>query len=75
MPIYEYKCKKCGAEFEALVRNNQTPECPECKTTDVDKRMSATASGAATKHDTPCGGDCGGARAHTCGCGGACHCH
>ena len=30
MPIYEYVCAKCRQEFEALVRGEEKPECPEC---------------------------------------------
>lgn len=33
MPLYEYKCKKCGNIFEKvfpLERYNERPDCPEC---------------------------------------------
>jgi putative FmdB family regulatory protein len=30
MPIYEYRCPKCSAEFEELVFGDDIPECPEC---------------------------------------------
>lgn len=30
MPIYEYKCPECSAEFEELVFGNETPSCPQC---------------------------------------------
>ncbi|MBQ3453290.1 MAG: zinc ribbon domain-containing protein, partial [Thermoguttaceae bacterium] len=30
MPVYEYRCAKCQAEFELLIRGSQTPACPEC---------------------------------------------
>ena len=31
MPIYEYKCRKCGAEFEQLLkRADEKVNCPEC---------------------------------------------
>ena len=31
MPVYEYKCKKCGKEFEITQRITEDPltECPE----------------------------------------------
>ena len=29
MPIYEYRCTRCGNEFEALVRPGKTP--PDCQ--------------------------------------------
>ena len=33
MPIYEYRCKKCGFEFDTLQTKNGLPEtkCPKCK--------------------------------------------
>ena len=48
MPIYEYACHACGREFEALVRSNTVPKCPQCQSTQLEKRLSvfATSSGA-----------------------------
>lgn len=44
MPTYEYICKECNAEFEMsgtfemlLVHK---PECPECKSKKVKKKIS-----------------------------------
>ncbi len=44
MPIYEYSCSKCKAEFEELVFG-QDPKikCPECGSAKVSKQMSAFA--------------------------------
>ena len=50
MPLYEYHCAKCGAEFEELVMSSQ-PEvieqvtCPECGSHKVGKKVSTFASG------------------------------
>lgn len=43
MPIYEYRCEKCKNEFEKLIFNSSDTkiECPECKSVDVVKKMSA----------------------------------
>jgi putative FmdB family regulatory protein len=30
VPLYDYKCRKCGARFEELVKIGATPECPRC---------------------------------------------
>ena len=44
MPIYEYKCRQCGHEFEELVfSQDETPPCPECGSEAVEKLMSACA--------------------------------
>ena len=33
MPIYEYRCEKCGKEFELFrsITNNGSPSCNSCK--------------------------------------------
>jgi len=51
MPIFEYACKSCGKEFEALVRKNQdTPSCPKCKSEDLEKLISTPAIQSETTH-------------------------
>lgn len=30
MPIYEYSCPQCEAEFEELVFGDEVPPCPKC---------------------------------------------
>lgn len=30
MPIYDFKCSKCGHRFDMLVRAGETPDCPAC---------------------------------------------
>lgn len=44
MPLYEYACKKCHAEFELLVRAESTPECPECHSRDLEQHLSVPAA-------------------------------
>ncbi|MBI9111696.1 zinc ribbon domain-containing protein [Maridesulfovibrio ferrireducens] len=43
MPIYEYKCNKCGHIFEELVSvsNSESPECLSCGSQDTIKLISA----------------------------------
>ncbi|HVN97169.1 MAG TPA: zinc ribbon domain-containing protein [Syntrophorhabdaceae bacterium] len=41
MPIYEYVCKKCKKEFEALVFKDDKPECPSCGAKNPTKKMSS----------------------------------
>ncbi len=44
MPIYEYHCDHCRAEVEILVRSSETPKCPECGSSDLDKLLSVAAA-------------------------------
>lgn len=43
MPIYEYRCQKCGHELEALRKISDPPltECPECHEASLQKLVSA----------------------------------
>ena len=40
MPLYEYTCRQCGHEFEALVRDSLVPVCPSCQAPDVERMLS-----------------------------------
>ena len=41
MPTYDYRCKKCGHQFEAFhPMNDSVTECPVCEG-NVEKMMSA----------------------------------
>ena len=55
MPIYEYRCANCGAEFEKLMRSGDTPECPSCHGRKLDKKISvfATATQGASSASVP----------------------
>lgn len=62
MPIFEYKCKDCGNEFEELVFDREEcPPCPKCDSAKTGKLMSAVRAkvggGAAAPMD---GGESGG---------------
>ncbi|OGC92518.1 MAG: hypothetical protein A2W25_07425 [candidate division Zixibacteria bacterium RBG_16_53_22] len=72
MPIFEYRCKICGNEFEVLIRSSESKvSCPDCAAENVTKKFSTfgfisgnstvVASGAKT---------CGGCASHNCG---GCH--
>jgi putative FmdB family regulatory protein len=43
MPLYEYACKQCENEFEALVFNGETVACPECHGEKVERLLSVPA--------------------------------
>ena len=44
MPIYEFVCKDCGNEFEAIVSSTDTTSvsCESCQSGEVKKIMSAS---------------------------------
>ncbi|NJB67775.1 putative FmdB family regulatory protein [Desulfobaculum xiamenense] len=43
MPLFEYECEKCGAQFEELVAlEAPAPVCPECSSSATRKLISAT---------------------------------
>lgn len=44
MPIYDFRCKGCGHEFEGLARPQDPPvACPSCKSVDLEKLLSGFA--------------------------------
>ena len=65
MPLYEYECDTCHHQFELLVREKTTMECPACRGSELRKQLSVFAVGApshsASARNTapaPCG-SCG----------------
>jgi len=68
MPIYEFKCKKCGSEFEELVFGSaEGVACPKCESTEVERLMSAFAFKSGGKF-TPSSGSswCGSCHSSSC---------
>jgi len=51
IPIYEYACQGCGHEFEALVRGSATPACPECESTELERKFSLPTMHTSGSHD------------------------
>ena len=41
MPIFEYKCKKCGHKFEGLVLAKKKIKCPKCGSGSIEKLISS----------------------------------
>ncbi len=68
MPLYEYKCGKCGMQFEELVSSSsvENPVCPGCGEGKTEKLLSifaASVGGASAGSAPPCGmkgSGCGG---------------
>jgi putative FmdB family regulatory protein len=44
MPIYEYECKACGHQLEAMQKMSEAPltDCPDCGKAELVKLISAT---------------------------------
>ena len=71
MPIFEYVCKECQHEFEALIFGQQKAECPKCHGKNLEPQLSVFAvsakSGSGTAASSPmtagpcgsCGDPCG----------------
>jgi len=62
MPIFEYVCKECEHEFEALVFGKQKAECPKCQSRKLEPQLSVfavSAKGAATPSSMYASGPCG----------------
>jgi len=48
MPMYEYRCRKCGKRFEMLRRMSDADrdlECPDCRSEEVERLLSSFATG------------------------------
>ena len=43
MPLYDFHCTDCDADFELLMKASDTPACPKCGSTAVEKCVSLTA--------------------------------
>lgn len=45
MPLYDYACRTCGHQFEALVRGSSQPSCPSCRGQNLERLLSSFAMG------------------------------
>ena len=43
MPLYDFRCRACGREFEGLVRGGDVPQCPDCHGADLERLLSTFA--------------------------------
>jgi len=65
MPIFEYVCKQCQHEFEALVYGSEKAACPKCDSKQLEPKLSVFAvsakSGSSSPSPMPSGpcGSCG----------------
>jgi putative FmdB family regulatory protein len=63
MPIFEYVCKECQHEFEALIYGKEKVVCPKCESKKLEPKLSVFAVSAKSNSATsmpsgPCG-SCG----------------
>ncbi|HON09853.1 MAG: zinc ribbon domain-containing protein [Fibrobacter sp.] len=75
MPIFEYRCKKCGKIFEELVTGNrdQTLPCPSCGSLTTEKLMSVIGGiSMGRSSDNFCASSCANARSCAASGGGCC---
>ncbi len=73
MPIYEYHCKACNADFEKLVFGpNPEVVCEKCGSKKTEKRLSRFGMGkssSASSSGSSSGSSCGGCSSSSCsGC-------
>ena len=51
MPLFEFDCQQCSSHFELLIRNGESPTCPQCQSARLEKLLSVPA--AHTGHSSP----------------------
>jgi putative FmdB family regulatory protein len=68
MPIYEFRCVDCKAEFEELCRlDERTVPCPSCGSRNVERKISLCAFSVGGKMTTTgSSGACSGCSATSC---------
>ena len=61
MPIFEYICKECGHQFEALVYGKEKASCPKCQSKKLTPQLSVFAVSAKGSNvsSAPAAGPCG----------------
>jgi putative FmdB family regulatory protein len=59
MPLFEYVCRACQNQFEALVFASDAPTCPKCASADLEKQLSAFAVGSGGGDPAPAASPCG----------------
>ena len=44
MPIYDFLCPACGHQQEMLVKLTETPDCPACQNSAMERQLSLSAA-------------------------------
>jgi putative FmdB family regulatory protein len=71
MPIYEYHCDACKADFEhmtSISSRDKKVACPQCGSRKTGRKLSSVTVGSGGKPSSSGGGSGGGC------CGGSCRC-
>jgi putative FmdB family regulatory protein len=71
MPIFAYRCRACGKQFQTLVMSGETPVCSACESADLDQQLSLIASPNKGGEAAPATAACGAEMGACCG-GGSC---
>ena len=71
MPIFAYRCRACGEEFQTLVMSGETPTCKACESEDLERQLSLIAAPAKGGDSAPALAPCGAPMDACCG-GGSC---
>ena len=71
MPIFAYRCRTCGEEFQTLVTGGETPTCKLCESEDLERQLSLIAAPAKGGDSAPALAPCGAPMGACCG-GGSC---
>jgi putative FmdB family regulatory protein len=50
VPLYDFHCRRCEHEFEALVRSGDVPSCPQCRGSDLERLLSTFALSTDERH-------------------------
>lgn len=79
MPLYDYRCRGCGALSELLVRSTEFyVKCPECGSDDMERLVSASYNirmDAPSSDNTTCCGRSERCEAPPCHTDESCHRH
>jgi putative FmdB family regulatory protein len=53
VPLFDFVCRKCGIQFESLIRSasygDPPPTCPSCQSQDLDRLLASFAVKSAEK--------------------------
>lgn len=70
MPIYEYICKECGAEFQKRLSFSESsvlPDCPDCSSGKTSKKLSLFCSPSISGGNGSSCSSCSGGSCSSCG--------